>query len=97
MKQRTILIGKKSYFFLKDEARRQRGCSQLTDADKDRIWKRMPKDWDKYMCTEDSFGGGDGTKDYTKWTTWSIETVKDMLHKAGLEYEDGPEIEVSYL
>ena len=96
MKTNTILVDKDTYFFLNDESRRQRGCSPLDEKQKDKMWKRMYKYKEKKLIDNDTLGGGDGTYN-GHWWSWSLETIKDMLNEAGLEYENGPEIEYSYL
>ena len=73
--------------------RQQRGCKPLTEESEKRLWGRVNKQDDKYQATDHSFGGGDGTY-YGKWWAWNIKTVKEMLDKAGIPYENGENVEV---
>ena len=86
----SILIGKEAYFFLRNKQRVQRGRKPLSKECEDNLWERVihyRKDG-KCPVTDYSFGGGDGTYE-GKWTSWTVKMVKQMLDRAGLEYEDG--------
>lgn len=88
----TIMIGREAYFFLREEERKQRGCKPLTPESEERIWNRITKRDGLYQCTNDSFGGGDGTYN-GRWWSWPVATVKKMLDEAGLEYQEGETVE----
>jgi hypothetical protein len=96
MIKKTILVDKEAYLYLNEISRKERGCSPLTETQKDRIWSRAFKYNGKRVLDDDSIGGGDGTY-CGKWWSWSLETIKDMLTKAGFKFEDGPDIECSYI
>ena len=93
-KTKTILVGKDAYFYLKNEQKKQRGCKPIYDDEKNnRFWEKQVTKFDgEARLGDDSFGGGDGTYD-GRWWSWTVETLKAMLDKAGYSYEDGDEIE----
>ncbi len=80
-----IYIDKDAYFFLRRESRKQRGWPTMNQAEEDEIWDRINKVDNKRLVTSDSFGGGDGTSTGA-WWPWSLDDMKDMLDKAGLQY-----------
>lgn len=89
---KTIWIGKKAYFFLEAEGRKQRGCKPLSKEQKEKIWRRIKglstfKNG-QYQITDNHFGGGDGTYN-GKWWDWSIDTVIEMLEENGFKYRVG--------
>lgn len=97
MKQETILIGRDAYIYLDRESRKQRGCNALTIDQYLRRWNRASKDANGLHVTYNfSFGGGDGTYD-GKWWDWSVNTLKEMLDKAGYSWEQGPSIDCTYM
>lgn len=88
---KSILVGKRAYFYLHREMRKQRGCKPLTKDAETRIWNRHHKIGNKVQLTGDSMGGGDGTYD-GHWTDWSIDTLKKMLDEKNYSYTDGPDV-----
>lgn len=98
MTSKSIYVNKAACLFLIDEERTARGFEPLSEAARERAWNRRPKGPDfMTQLTNDSFGGGNGTRDYRKWTRWDTETLKIMLKGAGFEdgadYWDGPAVE----
>lgn len=85
-----LMVTRPAYEYLRDEMRRQRGCSPLTQEQKDRIWKQLVKFWDsgdKVRLTNNSMGGGDGTYE-GKWWSWTTEDLKSMLSEGGFSWEE---------
>lgn len=95
-KSRTIWIGKKAYFFLNREGRKQRGCKPLSKEQEEKIWRRI-KNLSKfrngqYKIDDGSFGGGDGTYD-GKWWDWSLDYIMKLLDENGFSYRKGRTVE----
>ena len=93
----TIYIGKEAYMYLLRTQRAQRGCSMLTEEQEGRIWDRMPKSSEGLRkVTRDSFGGAAGGV-YGRWTSWSLEKVKQILSEAGYTWKEGEPEKVIYV
>lgn len=86
----VILIGREAHDFLQNEMRKQRGLPPMTPEQEDRVWGRIykRKNTDMREVDDITYGGGDG-RYYGRWWSWSVETIKEMLTKAGYSYEDG--------
>ena len=97
MKKRTLIVPLESVLYLSEECRRQRVGDHLSDKAKIMIEKNFLKHKDGYQVFDGSFGGavGDPKNSYEegRWTSWSIDTVKEMLDKQGLPYQDGEDID----
>lgn len=92
VKQQTILIDRDAYFYLANKSRVERGFPPLTKEQEERNWSHQPK-WDgRTKVSDNSFGGGDGTRD-GKWCGWSVDKLKAMLTVGGYGYDDGGERE----
>lgn len=94
---KTLWIGKKAYMYLDDESRRQRGCKVFSKEAKDNLWKHLSTCESRFkngrvQIDDKTFGGGDGTY-YGKWWSWNVQTLKEMLDKAGFKYKEGKDIE----
>lgn len=87
----SILVSKDAYLYLDTMSRKQRGCKPLSEDVKAKMLKRVFKSNDLVQLTDNSFGGGDGTY-YGKWWTWNVDTLKEMLTKAGFTYESGDDV-----
>ena len=88
VKKMTEIIGvtKEAYFYLNRISRQQRGCKPLTEVQEDKMWKRCYKNKDGLKVLDDnSIGGGDGTYD-GRWTTWNVNTLRQMLTEGGFTY-----------
>lgn len=100
MKKRTLLVPLESLLYLEDQCHLQRGGHHTTEKTIERLTREMEKPHNKngYMLFDGSFGGavGDPKNSYEegRWTSWSIDTVKEMLDKQGLPYQDGEDIDV---
>lgn len=96
MKRETILIGREAHEYLADKQRKEHGYKELSQEAKDKMWRRITmynrSHPDKRIVTDDSYGGGDGTKN-GKWWSWSLADIKKMLDEAGYSYEQGEEEE----
>ena len=93
---RTIWVGKKAYFFLNRESRKQRGCKPLSKEQEEKLWRKI-KNLSKfkngqYQIDDDSFGGGDGTYN-GKWWDWSLDDIIGMLERNGFKYRAGKKVE----
>lgn len=95
-KSRTLWIGKKAYFFLRREERKQRGCKPLTEKQEENVWRKIKASPNfrngQYQIDNDSFGGGDGTYE-GKWWAWSVDYIMKMLDDNGLSYRKGHVVE----
>ena len=93
---KTIWIGKKAYFYLDAEERKQRGCKPLTKEQTNSHWKRIKNSPrfknGQYRVENGSFGGGDGTYN-GRWWEWSVDTVCTMLDEGGFKYRVGKTID----
>ena len=92
VKQQTILINRGAYIYLTNKGRVERGFSPLTEEQEERIWSKQPKWGGRTKVSDNSFGGGDGTRD-GKWWGWSVDDLKAMLTIGGYGYDDGGERE----
>lgn len=95
---KSVYVNKAAYIYLQNESREQRGFAPLSEAGQTKVWERIPKGPDfMAQIINGDIGGGNGTQDYHKWTSWSVETVKGILRGAGFEdgadYWDGPAVE----
>jgi len=77
----SIYIGREAYLYIRNEMRKQYGYKPLTEEQKDRIWRRLYKG-----------AKGDEVVRIDKAGGWSVYDVKQMLDKAGFEYEAGEEV-----
>lgn len=77
-----IGVTKEAYMYLNRISRVQRGCKVLTEESEDRLWNRCYKRKGLKILDDNSLGGGDGTY-YGKWTSWNVETLRQMLCEGG--------------
>ena len=84
VKSEVIGITKEAYFYLRDTARTQSGYNPLTEEQKERSWKRIPKyKGELKEVDNDSFG---------VWLTertfkaWSVQEIREMLSENGFEW-----------
>lgn len=97
-KKQSIRIPFESYFFLASEQHKQRCEKEYRPLNREFIEKRFIRDNPNgYLATNGSFGGCNGSPvrawEERRWTSWSIETLKQMLDDVGLPWEDGPIVE----
>lgn len=77
-----IGVTKEAYMYLNRICRVQRGCKVLTEELENRLWNRCYKREGLKVLDDNSLGGGDGTY-YGKWTSWNVETLRQMLRDGG--------------
>lgn len=96
-KVKTLELPYESLLYLREEMRRQRTGRPLSDKAKDRIKRHMPKSG---FCIVDDgdFGGCDGDPqnawEERRWTSWSVDTMIEMLDRANLPHGKIGESEV---
>lgn len=101
--EKTIAVPFESWFFLKEEQHKQR--SEIGAPLNRKRWEAVfgsdaiqsgPMACFKLLRDGD-FGGCKGSPrsafEEHRWTSWSIDEMKEMLDKAGLPWKEGNEIE----
>ena len=84
VKSEVIGITKDAYFYLRDTARTQSGYNPLTEEQKERIWKRVPKYKGELKEVDDNSFGVWITERTFK--TWSVQEIREMLSKSCFEW-----------
>lgn len=96
-KSDVIGVSKDAYFYLRRIMREQRGCKPLTEEQEGISWERTTTNKDGLKeLDNNSMGGGDGTY-YGKWTSWNVDTLRQMLKDGGftwVEYGERESIEI---
>ena len=101
--EKTIAVPFESWFFLREEQHRQRSGGEIP-LNKKR-WKALfdsdaihsgPMMGLKLLRNGD-FGGCEGSPinafEEHRWTSWTLDEMKEMLDKADLSWKEGQEIE----
>jgi len=85
----TEIIGvtREAYMYLRRIQRAQRGCEPLTEQQEDRLWRRCYKKGELKVLDDNSLGGGDGTYN-GRWTSWNVETLRQMLQEGGYTWTE---------
>lgn len=102
--EKTIAVSFESWFFLKEEQYRQR--SEIGGRSLNRkIWEAwFNRDaihsgpmMGLKLLRDGDFGGCKGSPinafEEHRWTSWTLDEMKEMLDKAGLSWKEGQEIE----
>ena len=97
MKKKSIVIPLESRLYLEDQLHLQRGGKHTSPITIERLTFQAERDNNKFILTSGDLGGaiGDPKNSYEegRWTSWSVDEMKEMLDKAGLPYKDGDPVE----
>lgn len=85
----AILISKEAYTYLHNKQREYYGKRPWTEEQAEKWWRRCYKVRGKQLVTRESYGVNKGGR----WHSWTVPEIKDMLTKAGFEYEDTDPVE----
>lgn len=84
MNKKSLKVNLESYLYLQEQCKLQRLGEKLTDNQIKRLTKNYYSNYlNGINLTDGQLGGA---KD-NKWTSWTIEDMKDLLEKANLKYE----------
>lgn len=84
MNKKSLKVNLESYLYLQEQCKLQRLGKKLTDNQIKRLTKNYYSNYlNGINLTDGQLGGA---KD-NKWTSWTIEDMKDLLEKANLKYE----------
>lgn len=97
MKKNTIRVPLESRLYLEDLLHLQRGGKHTSPKTIERLTYQAERDNNVFILTSGNLGGaiGDPKNSYEegRWTSWDLDTMKELLDKAGLPYEDGDPID----
>ena len=93
MKVKAIRVPLESYIYLQQENRIQRTGKELSE----KVIERFKRSFETYnkdgaLLLNGSLGGAN---EEGKWTSWTVEDMKDMLNKQNLPYENCEEDVIS--
>lgn len=100
-KEKTILVPVESWWYLYNKSHEQRSETgrPLSEKTKENLIRRAFNygEWEYHKLCNGDLGGciGDPLHAWEegRWTSWSIDEMKQMLDEVDLPYKDGKEIE----
>lgn len=99
MKSKSIRIPLESRLYLADQQTLQRGGHHISKSTIERITNESKRTYNKngFVVMNGDFGGAVGKPENSyeegRWTSWTIETMKEMLDKVKLPWYDNEDIE----
>lgn len=98
-KSSTILLPLDSFLFLQDESFYERCGKHYSE----KQMQRLTRNFEQFghggykQLKSGDLGGCNGVPENAweehRWTTWSIEDMKNILNEAGFSWKDGEEVE----
>lgn len=85
----AILLDKESDIYMRNAERAYYGEEPLTQERAEKFWRGCYKVRGKRLVTSETYG----VNKNGRWHFWTVPEIKDMLTKAGLEYEDTDPVE----
>ena len=99
MKKKSIRVPLESWVYLQDQCKLQRCGDHISDKTKEHLKREMEKPYNQggHQLTDGDLGGAIGNPlnsyEEGRWTSWSINEMKEMLKDQNLPYTDAEDVE----